>query len=133
MECKEAINQTRKQVINIPKKAKRIVVSVGSGMSLSGILWGLLDYNIDIPVIGICVGADPIKRLNKYAPHKNLFCNTNWQSMVTLIQSDLDYHTEAKNIKLGNLLLDPIYEAKVLPYLNKNDLFWVIGIRKSII
>ena len=69
MECQEAVEQTRLQVANIPKSTKRIVVPVGSGMSLCGILHGLQDVGLGhVPVLGIVVGASPIKRLTKYAP-----------------------------------------------------------------
>ena len=51
--------------------------------------------------------------------------------MVKIVKSTLPYHKEAEEIHLGGLLLDPIYEAKCLPYLEKDDLFWVVGIRAS--
>jgi 1-aminocyclopropane-1-carboxylate deaminase/D-cysteine desulfhydrase-like pyridoxal-dependent ACC family enzyme len=121
----EAVNQTEKQVENIPNNVKRIVVPVGSGMSLSGILHGLLKFDKKIPVLGIMVGADPIKRLDEYAPD-------NWRDMVKLERSELKYAKEATITKLGNLQLDPIYEAKCLPYLEKDDLFWIVGIRGSL-
>jgi len=126
MECQEAITQTKKQVANIPTniehKPKRIVVPVGSAMTLAGILHGLKEYNLDIPILGIVVGANPIKRLDKYAPK-------NWEKMVTLINSDHNYHEKLDNVYLGDVLLDPIYEAKCINYLEPNDLFWIVGIR----
>lgn len=124
MECQEAVEQTRKQVANLPKGIKRLVVSVGSGMSLAGILWGLKDTGRDIPVLGVQVGADPRKRLDKYAP-------PDWLDCVELVASDLDYHTHAPQTQLGTLTLDAVYEAKCLPFLKKGDLLWVVGIRGS--
>ena len=85
MECCEAVEATKNQVKNIPPDTKRIVIPVGSGMSLSGLLHGLIENNLDIPVLGVRVGADPTDRLNKYAPK-------NWASMVSLVSSELDYH-----------------------------------------
>ena len=122
MECIEAINQTKHQVQNIPKEVERIVMPVGSAMSLAGVLWGLYENKINIPVVGIVVGADPVKRLNKYAP---IF----WQKMVTLIPSEDNYHKSRKNVYLDDILLDPIYEAKAINFLQPNDLFWIIGVR----
>jgi 1-aminocyclopropane-1-carboxylate deaminase/D-cysteine desulfhydrase-like pyridoxal-dependent ACC family enzyme len=122
MECHEAVKQNSKQVINIPSDIKRIVVPVGSAMTLAGILHGLKLQNLKIPVLGIMVGADPIKRLDTYAPK-------NWRDMVTLYESPFAYHEEVKNNKLKDIILDPIYEAKCLPYLQPNDLFWIVGIR----
>jgi len=124
MECQEAVAQTRRQINNIPGDLKRIVVPIGSGMSASGILWGLRDRGLDIPVLGIQVGADPIERLNTYAP-------PDWARTLTIIKSPLPYETPAQDTDLSDLHLDPIYEAKCLPYLQDGDLLWVVGIRQS--
>ena len=124
MECEEAINQTRLQVRNIPKSVKRIVMPVGSGMSLAGVLHGLKDCKLKIPVVGVRVGADPVPRLDEYAPK-------GWRDMVTLVDSGIDYHTPAPQQHLGTIKLDPIYEAKCLPFLTDGDLFWIVGIRAS--
>lgn len=125
MECKEAVRQTSKQVQNLPfGKFKRIVVPVGSGMSLAGILEGLVQYEKDVPVLGVVVGANPDKRLGKYAPFF-------WQMMVRLKKSELDYHTEVVENSFEGVVLDPIYEAKCIPFLEKGDLLWIVGIRKS--
>ncbi len=123
MECEEAVRQTRKQVKNLPP-CKRLVVPVGSGMSLSGILWGLKDNNIKVPVVGIRVGADPTERLDKFAPPE-------WRDMVELIQSKQDYHDPAPESVLDGVQLDPIYESKCLPYIQDGDCLWVVGIRAT--
>jgi len=133
MECDEAINQTRKQVKNIPGGVKRIVIPVGSGMSLAGLLWGLFDQTksknvlcytqeIKIRILGIVVGANPVIRLNKYAPPL-------WYNLVELKSSDLDYHQKVENNQLEDVILDPIYEAKCLEYLEAEDLLWIVGRR----
>ena len=124
MECYEAVTETSYQVQNIPKEVKRIVVPVGSGMSLAGILFGLIKYKKNIPVVGICVGANPIKRLNKFAPQ-------NWENMVKLIKLDIDYRKHIKETNFHGITLDSIYEAKCIPYIKKGDLFWIVGIRTS--
>lgn len=126
MECEEAVKQTLKQVENIPNEVKRIVVPVGSGMTLAGILHGLIQYNkTHIPVLGVQVGANPVKRLDTYAPK-------NWREMVTLVNSELDYHKHASIIEIEGIKLDPVYEAKCLPFLEPNDLLWIVGIRKTV-
>jgi site-specific DNA-adenine methylase len=124
MECAEAVTQTRQQVANVPKDVKRIVVPVGSGMSLAGVLWGLDDAERDTPVLGVVVGADPKDRLDEYAP-------PGWQDMVKLVKSKLDYHDEVEDPHLGDLLLDPVYEAKCLPFLEKGDMLWCVGVRQT--
>jgi len=124
MECEEAVTQTRQQAANLPREAKRLVVPVGSGMSLAGVLWGLRDHGMDVPVLGVCVGADPTKRLDKYAP-------PDWREMVTLVKSPLDYHAAAPDTTLGDVALDEIYEAKCLPFLEAGDCLWVVGVRAT--
>jgi hypothetical protein len=107
------------QVENIPDVG-RIVVPVGSGMSLAGILHGLKDSGRDIPVLGVVVGVDPDERLNQYAP-------AGWQDMVKLVKCSADAEC---NI-LGDVLLDSQYEAKCLPYLEDGDLLWIVGLRNE--
>jgi 1-aminocyclopropane-1-carboxylate deaminase/D-cysteine desulfhydrase-like pyridoxal-dependent ACC family enzyme len=123
MECEEAVIQTSTQTINIPEEAKRLVVPVGSGMSLAGILTGLQNEDrFHLPVIGIVVGADPTDRLNRFGPDF-------WTDMsITLLRSEHDYHTPV-NCTFKGVKLDPIYEAKCVPYLEEGDCFWIVGIR----
>lgn len=123
MECAEAIAQTRAQVRDIPVGVKRIVMPVGSGMSLAGVLHGLQDAGLSIPVLGISVGADPTKRLNTYAPR-------GWRALAELRKSGSDYHAAARGAFAG-ARLDPYYEAKCLPHLLPGDLFWIVGIRAT--
>lgn len=126
MECWEAVRQTAWQVQNIDIRCERIVVPVGSGMTLAGILQGLKHFDLPkIPVKGIIVGADPIKRLNKYAP-------IDWHEMVTIDNSSWKYHEEFNDESFG-LPLDPIYEAKCLPHVYTDDLLWIVGIRQSLL
>jgi hypothetical protein len=122
MECEEAVTQTRAQVANIPDGVRRIVVPVGSGMTLAGILWGLKDAGRTIPVLGISVGADPTDRLNKYAP-------PDWPSMVELMPTRYKYADHIESF-LGPISLDPVYEAKCREFLQPGDLFWIVGHRE---
>ena len=124
MECTEAIKQTARQIENIPSEAKRIVIPVGSGMSLAGVLYGLYLAKNPTPVLGVCVGASPLRRLDKYAPP--LF---NWRLQTTLVHSLLPYHECWPEPHIAGVQLDPIYEAKCLPYLKGGDLLWIVGIR----
>ena len=126
MECVAAVVYTGEQVANlVGVPFRRIVVPVGSGMSLAGILHGLIRYRIAVPVLGITVGADPRKRLQRYAPF-------HWASMVKLVPSQLDYGwAVADQPEWPYFPLDEIYERKCLPYLQDGDLLWVVGIRTS--
>lgn len=125
MECPEAVVQTARQTANLTTVTPtRIVVPVGSGMSLAGILAGLASNGIRIPVIGVVVGADPTERLNIYAP-------SSWPTMVTLVKSTYEYAEHHPDPTLGDLDLDPVYEAKCLPFLEPGDLLWVVGRRAT--
>ena len=123
MECEENISITRNQVLNIPNNIKRIVMPVGSGMSFISVLNGLTYYNKEnIEVIGISVGKDITKTLEKYINTKNKY---------TIIKSNLNYEQSAKDYLIGEVELDKIYEAKCLPYLQNGDLLWIVGKRRD--
>lgn len=126
MEHPAHIEQMRSQFKNVPAEAKRIVAPVGSGLALSAILWGARDYGWQKPIVGICVSplSGPIKMLDKYAPH-------DWREQCKLIRSELDYAKEPEQQTISGIQLDPIYEAKAIPYLEAGDLFWIVGIRRG--
>lgn len=126
MEHPSAVTETAAQVASIaamPEPPKRIVVPVGSGMTLAGVLRGLADTGLDIPVLGVCVGADPRTRIDKFAP-------PGWRGRCNLIDAAVKYEAEVHDESLG-FPLDPIYEAKCVPYLQPGDLFWVVGCRET--
>ena len=104
MECWTAVWETAGQVVNIPGEVKRIVMPVGGGMSLCGVLTGLKALNKNIPVLGIVVGGDPMKRIHSYAP-------LGYQEMVTLQNAGVPYDKYI-DAEIGGIKLDPVYEAK---------------------
>ncbi len=127
MECVEAVEATASQVANLPfGEFKRLVMPCGSGMSLSGVLLGMLRSGHTFPVLAVQVGADPTKRLDEFAPK-------NWRELVSLVKSPLDYHDHAPTTRLGDLELDPVYEAKCLPFLQEGDLLWSVGVRQTVV
>lgn len=127
MECWDNIEATKHQVANIPVQVKRIVVPCGSGMSMISILKGLEDYGRDdIRVIGIQVGKDPTSNFKKFLGDKcSLFAKYNYD----IIKSDTDYHVPATITSFCGIELDPIYEAKCIPFIEKGDLLWIVGKR----
>lgn len=121
MECAENVEVTSKQVQNIPKECKRIVIPVGSGMSFSSVVTGLTRYGIDKPILGIRVGKDPSKIIEQYAEGVDFLD-------YKIIQSPFAYH-DALERYIGDYQLDPIYESKCYDYLEKGDCLWVVGRR----
>ena len=121
--CREAVQHVIPQVTDIPDAVQRIVMAVGSGITLAGLLHGLQHADRHIPVLGVCVGKSPLETLTHYAPQ-------GWQSQVSLVASSLPYEKPAPNRWRG-LVLDPIYEAKCVPFLRAGDLLWIIGVRSS--
>lgn len=127
MEHPLAIEQTARQVASIgamEEPPRRIVVPVGSGMSLAGILAGLDALGLDIPVTGIIVGADPVKRLDAHAP--------GWRGRCELVSAGVPYDEQVHDDSLG-FPLDPVYEAKCVRHLRDGDLLWVVGCRETVL
>lgn len=124
MECIEAVEQTQGQVKNIPNTVDRIVMPVGSAMSLCGVIRGLEALGRRTPVLGIIVGADPQKRVSRFCPdYQNL----------KFEKSKLDYHEPVADCMsmFQGIMLDPIYEAKCKPFLRAGDCLWIVGVRES--
>jgi hypothetical protein len=126
MESPEAVEFTKPQVANVPRETRRLVNSVGSGMTLAGILWGLEEQGLDIPVLGVHVGHLPEERIDKYAP-------PGWRDRVEFVCDGTDYHDAAEVTEFRGVQLDPFYEAKCIPFLREGDLLWVSAIRPSVV
>jgi 1-aminocyclopropane-1-carboxylate deaminase/D-cysteine desulfhydrase-like pyridoxal-dependent ACC family enzyme len=122
MECAEAVETSARQTENLPGGMARLVVPVGSGMTLAGVLHGLDRARRRVPVLGIVVGASPERRLDRWAPR-------GWRQSVTLIRSPLPYGRAPAQRSLHGVPLDPIYEAKCLPFLEPDDCLWIVGRR----
>ena len=144
METREADEQTAGQVPNVVALAKeglvkRIVVPVGSGMSLCGVMEGLYRCGSRLPVLGVAVGANPIRRLNRYGGWDWRFSGLLEMRMagtgdlmnLEVGGTDRSYGLPPDSVMLGDLELDPVYEAKCIPFLRDGDLLWVVGKRAS--
>jgi 1-aminocyclopropane-1-carboxylate deaminase/D-cysteine desulfhydrase-like pyridoxal-dependent ACC family enzyme len=132
MQCREAIKQTAGSFenvahllnIDIASQIKRLIVPVGSGMSLCGVMEALRFWKIHIPVLGVVVGASPEKRLDMFT------LLWRFSQDLELVPAGVDYHTQV-DASIGGVKLDPIYEAKCAKFLEKGDLLWIVGIRQT--
>jgi 1-aminocyclopropane-1-carboxylate deaminase/D-cysteine desulfhydrase-like pyridoxal-dependent ACC family enzyme len=124
MEHDFAVVETMAQVRNVPREVKRIVMPVGGGMSLAGVLHGVKLFRPNLHVIGVMVGADPRKRLTRWAP-------MGWQFMCTLVAPREAYDDYVPTYLDIPFTLDPVYEAKCQEFLQAGDLMWCVGIRQS--
>ena len=98
-------------------------MATGCGMSPLGVLLGLRDRKLNTPIIAVRVGADPTGCFKKYGP-------ADWADQVTIVDVRDKYpYTKEVVGYLGDILLDPIYEAKAAELLEPEDLFWIVGIR----
>ena len=124
MDTEEVHPITANQVRNIPKEVKRIVVPVGSASSIIGIVKGVKEYRPDIKILGVVVGANPLRKLNKYVP--------DWKKYAKLQRLSIPYHQPATITNFKGIELDPYYEAKTIPYIKDNDLLWIVGVREGL-
>jgi len=124
MDTEEVHPLTARQVKNIPKDVKRIVVPVGSASSIIGIVKGVKEYRPDIKILGVVVGANPLRKLNKYVP--------DWKKYAKLQRLSIPYQQPATITNFKGIELDPYYEAKTIPYIKDNDLLWIVGVREGL-
>lgn len=130
MECWTAVNSTMLQASSLTREllwphgpVERIVIPVGSAISVSGVLAHLVGQKAEPPlVVGVKVGADPTKRLDKWAPPF-------WRHYLKLVDSGMDYGKPAPVTEFQGIGLDLYYEAKCIPFLKPNDLLWIVGHR----
>lgn len=123
METDLAVEMTSTQVASaVGVFPSRIVVPVGSGMTLAGVLRAMPSLDPTVPVLGVVCGADPRRRLDRYAPL--------WRAQnVDLVSASVDYHRHV-TADVDGVDLDPVYEAKCAEFLRPGDLLWVVGHRR---
>jgi 1-aminocyclopropane-1-carboxylate deaminase/D-cysteine desulfhydrase-like pyridoxal-dependent ACC family enzyme len=128
MESADALGATSNQARNLPPEARRLVVPVGSGVTLAAILHGLRGHTGSATrppaILAVQIGADPTQRLDRLAP-------AGWRELVSVARALIPYHRSPKVCELGGISLDPIYEAKCLPFLRPGDCLWIVGRRST--
>lgn len=127
MESQECIDINKHQVQNIPDSVSRIVIPCGGGMQMASVIHGLKEYGKDhIKVVGVQVGANPKRIIDRFLKDDGLFgCGYNFE----VVKSDIPYSKHLENTTFCGIDLDPIYEAKCIPFMQKGDLLWIVGKR----
>lgn len=111
------------QAAHLPDIPGRLVVPCGSGHTLAGILRGLPPEHTDTDIVAVQVGHDPADTLDQHAP--------GWRDRVHIVEAPEAFDDDAPRTRLGQLPLDPMYEAKCLPHLHEGDLLWCVGRRTN--
>lgn len=118
-----AINATKNQVKSLlPYKddIKRIVVPVGSGTNFIGVVLGAMELKLNIPIIGIKIGANPKKVLEKYL-------GKDYTNYLTLLEAEQPYDSNSIYNEVNGVKVDSTYEGKCIPFLEEGDLLWLIA------
>lgn len=103
----------------------RIVLAVGSGMTLSGIMRAVEEIPEENrpKILGIQIGGNPRHRLKKWAPAP-------WNRKVRIVNAQVKFHTKGDS-RFQDAICDPTYSGKCVPFFNKSgDLFWNSGCRQ---
>lgn len=130
------------QISNIPQEVKNIYLVCGSGITLTGIIIGLIEYNRNIKLHIINTAPSRIKKIIKFLQTYYSLDNKKYFKAMQIIndiqeiklyeQKDFNYDKKCEYY-LQNIKLHPRYEAKAYKYLcentklNNQDLFWIIG------
>lgn len=120
VESPEAVEGTALQVANLPQEVERLVLCVGSGVTLAGVLKGLDRFNRQIPILAVTVGMHPIPTLER--------CYDRWRGHdIEFMPAGVPFEREVPNELLTELELDLHYESKALPFLRPGDCLWVVS------
>lgn len=131
------IGSVATQTQNIPNEAKILVVTVGSAITLIGILCGLAMYENNIEKV-FAIGCAP-NRINKIQDYANMIY---FEKGIVLPIGKLKYIDAFNNIKgykyentmkeeYNGIVFHPRYEAKSFCWLRQQNLskclFWITG------
>lgn len=125
MESWDCIDINKHQVQNIPNDVSRIIIPCGGGMQMISVIRGLREYGKShIKVIGVQVGANPKKIIEKFLKNDGLFGEPyNYE----IVKSEIPYEKHLESCSFCGIHLDSVYESKCIPFLQKGDLLWIVG------
>lgn len=128
-----ALRDAAEQTANIPDTVKRIVVPTGSGLTVAGIMAGLMGAGRRIPIMAVTVSpmatSKSIKSLIKDHFARSFVSTGLIYPPLKVVQVKAKYDQWTAAILPDGTPLDPYYSAKALPYIKDGDLFWLPGVR----
>ena len=125
MQSMTAVDIIANQVRNIPDDVTRVVVPVGGGITMCGVMNGLVRYNrTDVHVLGVITGKNPDKVIKMYEPWFNPI---KYKLAPYKDVSPAKRYAMRVDCAVGHVLLDPVYEGKCYTFLNEGDLLWIVG------
>jgi 1-aminocyclopropane-1-carboxylate deaminase/D-cysteine desulfhydrase-like pyridoxal-dependent ACC family enzyme len=99
---------------------KRIVLIAGSGVNMIGVLRGMSNWDIKLPVLAVLVGHNCRAFVSKNF-------SSNLSPDFVYMSSPVPYSSDAVYSHVNGVEVDARYEGKAVPFLRSGDLFWVIG------
>ena len=120
VDCEAHAREIARQVPPLPEFVKRIVVVVGSGMTLAGVLRGTAST---MPILGVNVSARSVEGLlDRRAP-------SDWKTRVNFVNAPEEFSTLVSDTVWHGIPLDPQYEAKAVRFMRDGDLLWIVSRR----
>ena len=134
-----AVQDAAEQTVNIPAHVHRLVVPVGSGLTLAGVLLGLANQGrTDVRVKGVAVsplataeGVRAVYTRASVAQHGEEYDHAGRCPKFRLKQHAEKYDTPVVGTLPGGELLDPYYAAKAVPWVSEGCCLWVPGVRPA--
>lgn len=124
------------QVQNIPDKIDNLVVTCGSGITSTGILFGIHEFNKSVGrIVLVATAPDRSKMINQYMDSKGI--NIEYEIADLFHEKGFKYEKRLAK-EFDGIVLHPNYEAKTFNWLENNidfekekTLFWIVGAEPS--
>lgn len=137
---------TAAQVQNLPDELDKLIVSVGSGITVSGILYGLQKYNKKVKQV-VLVGLAPNRekkirqRLADLSLHTGVNCWNSKFKYEDIFADGIVYEKRFENVRCGKIEFHGHYEAKTYLWFQENQklfenqkvCFWIIGAEPTLL
>lgn len=122
-----AVADATRQCRNIPTGVRRIIVPTGSGLTCAGVLIGLANLGLRIPVVAVAVStlATQAKIMQTVAR----FWGDRPVPKLTVVHAGGKYGDWVAAVLPDGSALDPYYAAKALVYTGPGGCLWVPGMR----